>query len=176
MKKIFIDFSNRPILKGIINIGSVRPGLIKDDIMDKVCHKITNRQGTFSQNSEFMKEVVDLYRSRTGKVPVIIIQADQRPLNEKPAQLTAAARNLVDDFGLNVFIDCSENAFPDNPRTGREFMIELEPMSWDMMRQLPEFKDLLKFLETQGDEEVVLAIFGGVPLLLSDLNDVINSK
>jgi hypothetical protein len=150
--------------------------MTKNEIMNRVCHEITNRQGSFTENKKFMKEVVDLYRSRTGKVPVIIIQADQRQLNEKPAQLSAAARNLVDDFGLNVFIDCSENAFPDKPRTGREIMIELEPMSWDMMRQLPEFKNLLEFLKTQGNEEVVLAVCGGVPLLLKDLNDIIKIK
>jgi hypothetical protein len=144
--------------------------------MDKVCFKITNRPGSFDANSEFIKEVVEKYRSLTNKVPIIIIQATQRPLNEKPAELTAAARILVDDFGLNVLIDCSENAFPDNPRTGREFMIDLEPMSWDMMRQLPEFQDLLKFLKTQGNEEVVLAICGGVPLLLKELNKIINSR
>lgn len=153
----------------------MQPGTTQDEIKDKVCFKITNRPGSFDANSEFMKEVIEKYRSRTGKVPVIIIQAAQRPRNKEPAQLTAAARDLVDEFGLNVFIDCSENAFPDS-RTDREFMIELEPMNWDMMRQIPEFKDLLGFLKTQGDEEVVLAIFGGVPLHLSNLNDMINEK
>jgi hypothetical protein len=150
--------------------------MTKNEILDMVCHKITNRSGSFTENEEFMKEVVDKYCSRTGKIPVIIIQADQRPPNEKPAHLTAAARVLADKFGLNVFIDCSENAFPDKSRTGREIMIELEPMSSDMMRQLPEFKDLLEFLKTQDNEEVVLAICGGVPLLLKDLNDIIKIK
>ena len=120
-----------------------------------------------------MKEIIDLYRLRTGKVPVIIIQADQRPLSKEHAQLSAAARVLVDDFGLNVFIHCSENSFPDDLRNGREFMIELEPMSLEMMRQLPEFKDLFELLKTQSNEEVVLAICGGVPLLLKQLNDII---
>ena len=54
-------------------------------------------------NREFMKEVIGLYRSNTGKVPVVIIQA-----NECSPELSAAACNLVDDFGLNVLIDCCE--------------------------------------------------------------------
>jgi hypothetical protein len=49
-------------------------------------------------------------------------------------------------------------------------------MSWDMMRQLPEFKNLLECLKTQGNEEVVLAICGGVPLLLKELNKIIKIK
>ena len=52
-------------------------------------------------------------------------------------------------------------------------MIELEPMSSDMMRQLPEFKDLFKLLKSQGNEEVVLAVCGGVPLILKQLNNKI---
>jgi len=120
-----------------------------------------------------MKEVIDLYRYRTGKDPVVIIKADERLENQEPAQLSSASRVLVDKFGLNVLIDCGENAFPDKLRTHREIMIELEPMSSDMMRQLPEFKDLFKTLKSQGNEEIVLAICGGVPLILKQLNDLI---
>ena len=151
-------------------------GRTQDEIMNMVCSKITNRKGSFIENKEFMKEVVDKYRLRTGKVPVIIIEASQRPLNKKPANLTTAARKLSEDFPLNVFIACQENAYPNNLRIGREFMIQLEPMSWDMMRQLPEFKDLLKFLKTQGNEEVVLAVCGGAPHLLNNLNNMINFR
>jgi hypothetical protein len=73
--------------------------------MDQVCFKITNRPGSFHTNKEFMKEVIDKYRSLTNKVPVIIIQASQRPLNKEPAHLSAAARILADQFGLNVLIN-----------------------------------------------------------------------
>ena len=151
----------------------MQPGLIKDEILDRVCHKITGRKRTYIENEEFMKEVIELYRSRTGKVPVIIIQADERLEKQDPADLSEAASVLVDKFGLNVFIDCAENAFPDKLKTNREFMIELETMNSDMMRQLPQFKDLFKLLKSQGNEEIVLAICGGVPILLKRLNDKI---
>lgn len=150
----------------------MQPGLKIDEILDMVCHEITNCKGSYYVNEEFMKKVIELYHSRTGNDPVIIIKADERLENEEPAQLSAAARVLVDEFGLNVLIDCGENAFPDKLRTHREIMIELEPMSSDMMRQLPEFKDLFKTLKSQGNEEVVLAICGGVPLL-KQLNKII---
>lgn len=120
-----------------------------------------------------MKNVIDLYRSRTSKVPVIILEASQRKINEKPSQITAASRALVDKFGLNVFIDCSENAL-DNERTGREYMIELEPMTWEQMRQLPSFKDLYEMLKAQGNVEVVLEVCGGVPLILNDLKNAVD--
>ena len=144
-----------------------------DKILDKVGHKITNRKGSYIENKKFMKEIIDLYRYRTGKDPVIIIKAGELLENQEPAQLSTAARVLVDEFGLNVLIDCGENAFPEELRTHRELMIELEPMNSDMMRQLPEFKDLFKLLKSQGNEEVVLAICGGVPLILKQLNNKI---
>lgn len=172
----FFNNTNELLFEGIITIGPVQPGTSQDEIMNAVCAEITSREGSYSSNKEFMKKVVDAYHSQTGKVPVIIIQASQRPLNKEPAELSAAARVLVDKFGLNVFIDCSENAFPDNPKTGREFMIVLEPMSWDMMRELPDFKNLSKMLKTQNNEEIVLAVCGGAPLLLSDLNYLINFR
>ena len=145
----------------------------KDEILDRVCHEITNRKGSYIENEEFMKEVIDLYRYRTGKVPVIIIQADHRLENQEPAEISESARFLADEFRLNVFIDCGENAFPDKLKTNREILIELEPMNSDMMRQIPQFKELFKLLKTQGNEEIVLAVFGVVPILLSQLNDKI---
>ena len=90
-------------LKGMITVEFVQIGSSKDEILDRVCHKITNRKGSYMWNREFMKEVIGLYRSNTGKVPVVIIQA-----NECSPELSAAACNLVDDFGLNVLIDCCE--------------------------------------------------------------------
>lgn len=59
--------------------------------MDRVCQEITDRKGPHIYNIRFMKEVIDKYHSRTGKVAVIIIKADQRRLFQKPAQLSAAA-------------------------------------------------------------------------------------
>jgi len=147
--------------------------LKKDEILDRVCHEITNRKGSYIENEKFMKEVIDLYRYRTGKVPVIIIKADERLENQEPAEISESARFLADEFRLNVFIDCGENAFPDKLKTNREILIELEPMNSDMMRQLPQFKELFKLLKSQGNEEIVLAACGGVPILLSQLNDKI---
>ena len=67
----------------------MQPGLTIDEILHMVCHEITNRKGSYIENEEFMKEVIDLYRYRTGKVPVIIIQADQCLENQEPAKLVS---------------------------------------------------------------------------------------
>lgn len=147
------------------------PGMTLEQILDLVCYAITDRQTNFTQNKIFIKKVIDSYRSSTGKVPVILIKTTQRHVDAKPAQLTAASRVLADDLGLNVLIDCSENAFVDNQQTGREYMIQLEPMSWDQMRQLPSFKELYEMLNAQGNVEVVLTVCGGEPLKLNKLKN-----
>ena len=148
----------------------MKPGTRRDEIIENVLAKITGRDSYTKDLKEFAKKVIDAYSSSTGKVPVIIIRSSEGFRIYDLVNLTEASRVLVDDFGLNVFIDSCENAFPDEPRTGHEFMIELERMSWDMMRQLPDFKDLFEMLKTQGNEEVVLAICAGELLLLNELN------
>ena len=154
----------------------MQPGTDQDQIVDMVCVKILKREGSSFLNEDFMKSVIELYRMRTGQVPIIVIEASQRSLNKSPAYLTSAARKLVDNFGLNVLIDCSENELPNEMKTGREVMIRLEPITDDMMRQLPEFKELDDLLNKKDNLDVLLAICGGVPLLLTKPKHYIKLK
>lgn len=156
----------------MFEIGLIRPGADEDEILSDVCHKITDRSGSFNDNRDFMKSVIDLYRWHTGKMPIIIFRTYRCFDNEAPAHLTAAAQTLVADFGLNVLIDSSENDL-DNLNRIRNVVIELEPMSDEMMRNLPEFSGLFEILKRQGNEEVVLAVCGGSPPLLDKLNQEI---
>ena len=115
-------------LRGIIKTSPISPGSTQDVILDHVCKKITGLKGSFYDNEDSMKRVIKWYSRFFGRVPVIIISATQRNINQEPAQLTGAARILVENFGLNVLIDCSENAFPDI-LTGRERTLSVEHMT-----------------------------------------------
>ena len=90
--------------------------------------------------------------------------------NEKPAELTAAARILAIEFGVSVLIECGYNTLPESSLTGREVIHEMKPMTVNMMRRLPQFFDLLVELRKQGIEDRVLAACSGAPALLDELN------
>jgi hypothetical protein len=159
-------------LPGVIVANNVRPGINSDVILDMVLIGIN---GTLINSTRRALEVIELYKTVSGgQVPTIIIPALQRLTDEKPAELTAAARELTDHFGLNVLIDASENAIPTRALSRREDILHVTPMTDAMMRQLPEFKNLLDYLVKTGNEEVVLAVCNCKPILLGNLNIQIN--
>lgn len=153
-------------LRGVIKISSVKPGTSSDEILDDVCCKITGlRNGSWKKNEDSMKKVISWIQTFTGRSPVIIIPAGQRFEGNIAAGLTEAARILTTDYELNVVIDSAENALP-TTLSGREFMIEMKPMTNEMMRKLPGFEDVFETLKKQGNEDIVMRLCAGRPIVL----------
>ena len=160
--------------KGVIEFGPIFPKTSLDDILDGVCREITGRPGPYFKNKQFMKKVVDKYIEINKRSPIIILKASEREINEpSPHDLSLAARILSTEFSLNVLIDCQENALLVR-ENAYETVLEMEPMSNEMMRKLPKFQSLFEMLKSQGNEEVVLAVCGGVPVLLEHLRSEIS--
>ena len=160
-------------MRGVIKTSPVSPGLSQEEILDKVCRHITGLKGTFSDNENSMRRVISWYKRFFGREQIVIIPATQRYLDQKPAQLTGAARILVDTFGLNVLIDCSENALTDY-FTRRENILAMEPMSNDMLFKIKYFEGVFETLKQQGNEEIMLEICDGTPLLLIQLKKLLS--
>jgi hypothetical protein len=158
-------------LPGVIIIQEVRPGTNKDEIMKRVFNKI---KGTL-QNTDTEERALSVLKEYKeisgGKSPIIIISADQRDVNDKPAELTATGRTLT-KYGFNVLIDASENAMP-NSRTDREIKLEMKELSNLDMQKLPQFAKLLTFLKDTGHDLLILAICGGCPQTLKKLSNIV---
>jgi hypothetical protein len=143
-------------LPGVILINDVAPGTSKSEILRRVCENINGT--SLGDKEERSIKIVQVYKTISGgQVPAVIISADQRLFGERPAALTASARTLSYTYGLNVFIDTSENALPSD-LSFREEIREMKPMEDEMMRELPQFKELFEYLNESKNDRVVLAV------------------
>lgn len=162
-------FSALKDMPGVLTIEAIETGTRQTELLNTICKLITGLEGTYDTNKDAMHVVTQLYKEKNKRPLIVILQAC--PVNKEPAQLTAAARVLADSFGINVIIDCSESTV----LTGREDVLNLEPMSMEMMFQLPHFIEIADELEKQGNVDIVLAVCGGRPLLLQELSVSIHS-
>lgn len=156
-------------IKGVITIGPVQPNTDQDQLLDSVCKEITGLNGTYIDNQKAMEILTRMYEDKTKRPLIVLIQASDCPVYKKTAALTAAARILTELFGLIVIIDCCENTCP-STLTDREVVFDIEPMSYEMMRKLPAYENIATEIEKQGNADLVLAVCGGSPLLLSRLS------
>lgn len=155
-------------IKGVITIGPVQPETDQDQLLNYVCKEITGLDGTYENNRKAMEILTQMYEEKTKRPLIVLIQASECPANEKAAALTAAARILADSFGLRVIIDCAENSCP-STLTDREVIFDFEPMSYEMMRKLPDYEKMAVEIEKQGNADLVFAVCAGRPLLLDEL-------
>jgi predicted Zn-dependent protease with MMP-like domain len=94
----------------------------------------------------------------------VVISVPERTAEEKYAAVTAASRELADIYGLRVIIDGSPNSIPPNLKTtNREVVIDIERMSRDVIEKIPEFEDLISFLQKHHLDDGVWEMFGGTP-------------
>jgi hypothetical protein len=157
---------------GVIFIKNVPPGATVNEIIGKVWNEIND---DIDENAKRARNVIREYKSISGgRSPIVIISAAQRSVNKEPAELTAAGRDLVSN-GLNVLIDASENAMPE-VLSGREIILEIKLFDHLTMKKLTQFESLFKFLKTAGNEDLILALCGGCPLLLKRLNSAVKLK
>lgn len=99
------------------------------------------------------------------RAPVtVVLQAAERKPAQPFADLDSAARALTQEFGVRVVIDASSNSLPDGATaTKREKLLEVEPMSRELVERLPELAPLHAALGAAGLADVVWACVGGNP-------------
>jgi hypothetical protein len=154
-------------LPGIVRIPGVEPGTAKDAILKRVWIEINDTLKASS--SKTAHKVIEAYKLVSkGSSLCVIVRADHRSFKEEPAALIAAARTLTEDYQLNVLIDACEGAVPDTLSHG-EVRLEMEPMSDAVMKKLPQFTELFKYLNDTNNEQVVLSVCNGCPALLEEL-------
>ncbi|KAJ3108920.1 hypothetical protein HDU96_007374 [Phlyctochytrium bullatum] len=111
------------------------------------------------------ERVVFFYRLLTfGRSPIVVINAAERRADLKYADLTGAARTLVEDYKLRVIIHGSPNSVnPSLFQTHREIVLHIEPMTREMVWQMHQLQDLFKYVKDAGLDDLVFAVLGGIP-------------
>ncbi len=78
------------------------------------------------------------------------------------AQVTGATRQLVEQ-GFCVIIEAAPNSLePEVLTTWREFVLEVPEMPREVVMRVPEFKALFERLQSEGLDELVWQVVGGI--------------
>jgi hypothetical protein len=111
------------------------------------------------------QRVIFWYRLFTlGRSPIVVINATERKVGQDYAGLTGAVRTLVDKYKLRVVVDGSPNSLDETLlRTKREDVIDIKPMTKEMVWQIGQLQDLFKYTKEAGLDDSVFAVLGGVP-------------
>jgi hypothetical protein len=93
-----------------------------------------------------------------------VIRVSERQFGEKYAQVTAAVRELTDNFGLRIIVDGSPKSIPPEIlSTLRETVIVVESMSKEEIESIPQFESVVKFLKAHHLDGPVWSVLGGSP-------------
>jgi hypothetical protein len=147
---------------------SVRPGTNQDEIFEKSLTAITRMRYGFFDKTDSARRIATCYKFFFRHRPTIVISAAQRNLDQPFAQIPQAARDLG-YLGFNVIVDASDHSFPKEGLTKREDYLEMIPMKKDMIEDIPQFNDLIKYLKSIKMDEVVFETLGGIPLNYEEL-------
>jgi hypothetical protein len=160
----------------VITVLNVQPGSTKYEtvtrsVVEQIIGPLWKIEEKEYKKEDRAHEVIKAFKQISGgQLPVLIITVEEKhALNDDLVQLTDIASYLSKAFDFNVVIDGLENALPSRFSL-RETIFEIKPMSDSMMRQLPQFKNLLDYLVSTGNDKIVLAVCGGCPLVLSKLD------
>ena len=119
----------------------------------------------FMDQDKAASRVIFWYRLFTlGRSPIVVINATERRVGEDYADLTGAVRTLVDKYKLRVIVDGSPNSLDETLlHTNRERLIDIKPMTKEMVWQIGQIQDLLKYVKEASLEETLFAVLGGNP-------------
>jgi hypothetical protein len=131
--------------------------------MDKVMREITdiryfNLSLPYSMNRKLW------FYSLFFRPPIVMIRVPEREQGEQYAQVTAAVRGLADEFSLYVIVDGSPNSIPPELQaTERQTIIYIMPMDREMIENIPEYSNLIKFLREHKLDKAIWKVLGGSP-------------
>jgi hypothetical protein len=130
---------------------SIEPGKDKSEIVEQVLGDFTNIRAGFIHKITWTEHLIlwnnfFTFLSGRRRKPIIVITTEEREKGEPYAQIAETARDLA-YMGIRVVIDSPDSALYNPPFTLREIFYEMEPMSLDLIEQMPEIKGLIAFLK-----------------------------
>eukprot|EP01036_Dinobryon_divergens_P061406 gene61406-81850_t len=144
---------------------STKSGASKSVIVDQALRALTRIHFDFFKPVGSAHRLLFFYSFLFKRSPVVVIKVPERLSGQKYADLTAAVRELADDYGLTVVVDGLPNSIPPELiATKRETVIAVEPMSKDQIESISELKGLIDFLKTHNLNEPVWKVLGGSPV------------
>ena len=79
---------------------------------------------------------------------------------------------MVDKYNLRVIVDGSPNSISDSLlRTERERVFDIKPMTKEMIWQIGQLQELLKYVKDADLEDTVFAVLGVIPTKYEKLWD-----
>ncbi len=161
---------------GVISI-KASPDDGRNVILDKALRKIGGISTLVFNPNRVAEGVLRWYRwiFRHSPTPLIVIRTTQRQPGQEYARLTAIARELTEEFHVNVLVDGSDSLV----LIGHARVISLESFTPEELESLPQLAPLFKELHATKDEVLLLAvksILGGVPLNYVALSCFVNTS
>jgi hypothetical protein len=160
---------------GVIKVKAL-PSDNERTIIKNTLQRLTRIPFDFVPPSDSAKRVIFWYRLFTfGRSPIVVINAAERKVGQEYAGLTGAVRTLVDDYDLRVVVDGSPNSLDETLfLTEREYVIDIKPMTKEMIWKIGQFQDLFKYTKEAGLDDIVFAVLGGVPAKYDKLWEATN--
>lgn len=147
---------------GIVSL-DVPAGARHETIIQRSLMEVTNIRLPFLNIHPSARRVLFWYGLFLRAPPIVILRVAERMDLDNYAEVPSAARELA-HLGLRVLIDGSTNSLPiETLNTKREVVMDLEPMTKEVICNIPEYQELLEELRKNDLFDVVWAIIGGVP-------------
>jgi len=119
------------------------------------------------------RRVLFFYRLFFRSNPAVVISVPEHQVGKKYLHITAAVRNLADNFHLRVIVDSSSYSNPPGlMSTIRESVLSVDFMEKNVVESIPELKELIDFLKCNKLDQVVYNVLGGSPSEYINLRDV----
>jgi hypothetical protein len=157
---------------GVIKV-KAQPSDNENTIIKNTLQHLTRIQFDFIPPFDSAKRVIFWYRLFTfGRSPIVVINAAERKVGQEYAGLTGAVRTLIDDYKLRVVVDGSPNSLDESLlRTKRQRVVDIKPMTKELIWQIEQLQDLFKYVEEVGLDDIVFAVLGGIPAGYEELWD-----
>lgn len=138
---------------------STKEGDIVHDVLRRLC-KWTNLTHKILSPEQHALAVLFWYR-RTGGKPTVVLEVKEIAQGDLKARVHTAARDLA-VMGLTVILDASSNSIAEEAmHTNREFILHMEAVGWEQVKQIEDFKPLISKLEKAGVSWLVEEVCGG---------------
>lgn len=147
-------------------------GASKSSIVDSALYQLTGLL-SFVKAEKSARRVVFFHSLMFKQPPTVVLHVPDRYQDHRSyADVTAAVRQLADDFGVRVVVDGVPSALPPELfATKRETVFVIGPMPREQIESVPEFKHLMDFLRGHSLDGPAWDVLGGSPLDYQRLNE-----
>ena len=170
-KSVLVNTALRDIW-GVVEV-IVPPGTKSDSIEQTALMRLSNitKPGQDDMDQS-VGQVLGCFGLLSREPPVVLLRVLSRSSGESYAGVSAAARGLCTTYGLRVVIDGGRESIPDRDVDPQQHLVmDIEPMTEDVLCSVAEFRPLIEELKERGLFELVWAVMGGVPANYRDMDE-----